>query len=43
MEIILDRSAQAPHLLVAALWRRMKAIGQKASSDGFRPMPPGAE
>ena len=30
-------------VLVAAMWRRIKAIGRKASSDGLRPMPPGAE
>lgn len=30
-------------VLVAAMWRRIKAMGRKASSDGLRPMPPGAE
>jgi 2-polyprenyl-6-methoxyphenol hydroxylase-like FAD-dependent oxidoreductase len=30
-------------VLVAAMWRRIKAMGRKPSSDGLRPMPPGAE
>jgi 2-polyprenyl-6-methoxyphenol hydroxylase-like FAD-dependent oxidoreductase len=30
-------------VLVAAMWRRITAMGRKASSDGLRPMPPGAE
>ena len=30
-------------VLVAAMWRRIKAMGRKASSEGLRPMPPGAE
>jgi 2-polyprenyl-6-methoxyphenol hydroxylase-like FAD-dependent oxidoreductase len=30
-------------VLVAAMGRRIKAMGRKASSDGLRPMPPGAE
>jgi hypothetical protein len=30
-------------VLVAAMGRRIKAMGWKASSDGLRPMPPGAE
>ena len=30
-------------VLVAAMWRRIKALGRKTSSDGLRPMPPGAE
>lgn len=30
-------------VLVAAMWRRIKAMGLRASSDGLRPMPPGAE
>jgi hypothetical protein len=30
-------------VLGAAMWRRIKAMGQKASSDDLRLMPPGAE
>jgi 2-polyprenyl-6-methoxyphenol hydroxylase-like FAD-dependent oxidoreductase len=30
-------------VLVAAMWRRIKAMGREASSDGLRPMPPGVE
>jgi 2-polyprenyl-6-methoxyphenol hydroxylase-like FAD-dependent oxidoreductase len=37
----------APHVvsrvLVAAMWRRIKAMGRTASSDGHSPMPPGVE
>jgi hypothetical protein len=30
-------------VLVAAMGRRLKAMGRRAASDGLRPMPPGAE
>src|SRR5262249_11020939 len=30
-------------VLAAAMWRRIKARGRAASSDGLRPMPPGGE
>ncbi|PWU24928.1 MAG: hypothetical protein C5B48_03860, partial [Candidatus Rokuibacteriota bacterium] len=30
-------------VLIAAMWRRIKSMGQQASSDRLRPMPPGAE